>query len=222
MTRRERLRIQTTGEITGIALRQMADEGPGAISLRGIAREMGMTARAIYSYFATRDDLITALIRDVGQSLADALEAARDAASTPQDKLLAWGYALREWALANPQGFRLVYGDPVPGYQPPSDENPVEQAARRICGGLNHLVANACRPRDAEFAWTDFPAGYADRIKDVPGMSPDAAVLALRVWGRMHGLVTLEVFGHMGSVVSDPAAVYRAEMTDIVRSLAVE
>ncbi|CAM4189179.1 TetR/AcrR family transcriptional regulator [Kibdelosporangium persicum] len=222
-TRRERLRAQTTREITEIALRQMAADGPGAISLRGIAREMGMTARAIYSYFPTRDDLVTALIRDVGNSLADTLEAARDAATSPEEKLLAWGHALREWALANPQGFRLIYGDPVPGYQPPADENPIDQAARRICGGLNQLVANACRPTDTGFTWSDFPASYRDRLQpDIPDLSPAAMALALRVWGRMHGLVTLEVFGHLGSVSNDPAAVYRAEMLDIVRSLTVE
>jgi AcrR family transcriptional regulator len=180
---------------------------------------MGMTARAIYSYFPTRDDLITALVRNVGRSLADALETARDTATTPRDKLLAWGYALREWAAANPQGFRLVYGDPVPGYVPPSDENPIDQAARRICGGLNQLVAHARQPAGTAFTWTDFPDSYVDRVKDVPGLSPDTAALALRVWGRMHGLVTLEVFGHMGSVVHDPAAVYRAELLDIVRLL---
>ncbi|RSM67414.1 TetR/AcrR family transcriptional regulator [Kibdelosporangium aridum] len=227
LTRRERLRAQTTQEITDIALRQMATEGPGAISLRGIAREMGMTARAIYSYFPTRDDLVSALIRKVGASLADALETACDDATTPSGKLLAWGHALREWALANPQGFRLIYGDPVPGYTPLADENPIEQAARRICGGLNRLVAHACPPSrpssDAEFAWTDFPETYLAKLKqDAPDLSPDVVALALRSWGRLHGLVTLEIFGHLGSLSNDPAAVYRAELLDIVRSLTVE
>lgn len=74
LSRRERLRAETSLEIETIALRQLAEEGPGAISLRGIAREMGMTPRAIYSYFPTRDDLITALISGIGASLAEALE----------------------------------------------------------------------------------------------------------------------------------------------------
>ena len=78
-SRRDRLRAQTAGEIKAIALRLMADGGPGAISLRAIAREMGMTAGAIYSYFATRDDLITTLIGDVYTALVEAAEAARDA-----------------------------------------------------------------------------------------------------------------------------------------------
>lgn len=206
----------------------MASEGPGAISLRGIAREMGMTPRAIYSYFATRDDLITALIRHISSSLADALERARDAvpAAHPENRLLAWGQALRVWAMANPQGFQLVYGDPIPGYQQP-EQGPVEEAALRICGGLNRLVAAACSPLPyspeaaAEADWSDFPAGYLATVRaEVPDLSPAVASRALRVWGRLHGLVTLEIHGHLRAVCNDPAVLYRAEMLDLVRSLA--
>ncbi|WP_230423554.1 TetR/AcrR family transcriptional regulator [Streptomyces radicis] len=116
MSRRERLRAETTREIKAIALRQLADAGPGAISLRGIAREMGMTARAIYSYFPTRDDLITELISGIAASLAEALESASNAVpeNDPGGRLLAWGGALREWALQHPESFRLFYGHPVP------------------------------------------------------------------------------------------------------------
>ncbi|GAA4534488.1 TetR/AcrR family transcriptional regulator [Amycolatopsis samaneae] len=223
MSRRERLRVETTREITTIALRQMAADGPGAISLRGIAREMGMTARAIYSYFATRDDLITALIGETAASLADSLESARDAVpgADPRGRLIAWGTALREWAVANPEGFRLVYGDSIPGYQAPGG-SPVERAARRICGGLNRLVA-ACAGAGAgheEAGWAAFPAEYLAKIRDeVPDLSPRVAELALRVWGRMHGLVALEIHGHLRPVHGDPAALYRAEMTELAESL---
>ncbi|WHT23634.1 TetR/AcrR family transcriptional regulator [Crossiella sp. CA-258035] len=224
-TRRERLRAETIREITTIALAQMAEGGPGAISLRGIAREMGMTARAIYSYFPTRDDLVTALIGGLSESLAGALESARDAvpASEPGNRLLAWGEALRAWAVANPAGFRLVYGDPVPGYQPPPG-GPAEQAARRICAGLNQLVAEVGRPRAADQVdWSAFPPGYAAKVRaDVPEVSPAVVSLALRVWGRLHGLVTLEVFGHLGSVSADPAALYRADLLDLLDSVGAD
>ncbi|UNO44248.1 TetR/AcrR family transcriptional regulator [Streptomyces sp. MST-110588] len=256
MSRRERLRAEATREITAIALEQMAADGPGAISLRGIAREMGMTPRAIYGYFATRDELITALADDIASSLADTLEAARDAAAVtdPRRRLLAWGLALREWALANPEGFRLVYGDPVPGYQPPAGDGPAERAARRICGGLNRLVAevastagpgayapaagaeaDSVKAGEAEaeadgaeadeaeadgFGWSDFPEEYLAKVRaEVPDLSPAVVALALRAWGRMHGLVTLEIHGHLGAVTRDPAALYRAEMLDLIRSV---
>src|SRR2546428_11850071 len=106
--RRERLRAETTAEIKKVALELMASGGPDAITLRAIAREMGMTAGAIYGYFPTRDDLVTTLISDVYTSLVDKAEAARDALS-PGDaggRILAWGMAFREWSLANPEGFR--------------------------------------------------------------------------------------------------------------------
>ncbi|MFE0020742.1 TetR/AcrR family transcriptional regulator [Amycolatopsis sp. NPDC059021] len=224
VSRRERLRAETTREIATIALRQMAADGPGAISLRGIAREMGMTARAIYSYFATRDDLITALIGEMAASLADALEAARDVvpATDPAGRLVAWATALREWALANPEGFRLVYGDSIPGYQAPED-SPVERAALRICGGLNRLVAACADVRAARedgVGWPRFPEAYRAKIQgEVPGLSPEVAALALRVWGRMHGLVSLEIYGHLRPVYEDPAELYRAEMAELAESL---
>ncbi|MFB4319914.1 TetR/AcrR family transcriptional regulator [Actinomadura sp. 21ATH] len=225
MSRRERLRVETSREIKAIALRQMAEGGPGAISLRGIAREMGMTARAIYSYFPTRDDLITALISEIGASLADALESASNAVpnTDPGGRLTAWGQALREWALAHPECFRLFYGHPVPGYQPPED-GPVDQTARRVCRELTRLVATAWpharhhQPEDT--SWSDLHPDYVAKIQeDLPDVPPAAAALALRVWGRMHGLVTLEIDGHIHPVAGNPAALHRAEMLDLVRSL---
>ncbi|SEG99730.1 transcriptional regulator, TetR family [Nonomuraea solani] len=225
MSRRERLRVETSREIKAIALRQMAQGGPGAISLRGIAREMGMTARAIYSYFPTRDDLITALISEIAASLADTLESASNAVpnTDPGGRLMAWGQALREWALAHPESFRLFYGHPVPGYQPP-ENGPVDQTARRVCRELTRLVATAWpharhnQPDDT--SWSDLHPDYVAKIQaDLPDVPPAAAALALRVWGRMHGLVALEIDGHIHPVAGNPAALHRAEMLDLVRSL---
>lgn len=225
MSRRERLRAEASHEIKDIALRQMAGGGPGAISLRGIAREMGMTPRAIYSYFPTRDDLITALISEIAVSIAEATETASNAVpdTDPGGRLMAWGQALREWALAHPEGFRLFYGHPIPGYQPPED-GPVDRTARRVCRDLTRLVATAWpharhhQPEDT--SWSDLHPDYVAKIQaDLPDVPPAAAALALRVWGRMHGLVALEIDGHIHPVAGNPAALHRAEMLDLVRSL---
>lgn len=228
MSRRERLRLNTTREIKDIALRQLAEGGPGAISLRGIAREMGMTARAIYSYFPTRDDLITALISGIATSLAEAVESASNAVpeTDPGGKLVAWGQALREWALAHPESFRLFYGHPVPGYQPPED-GPVNQTARRVCRELTRLVAatwpHARHHQPENTTWSDLDPDYVAKIQtDLPNVPPAAAALALRVWGRMHGLVALEIDGHIQPVASNPGALHHAEMLDLVRSLGLD
>jgi AcrR family transcriptional regulator len=225
-SRRERLRAETSQEIKAIALRLMAESGPDAISLRAIAREMGMTAGAIYGYYPTRDDLITTLISDVYTSLVDAVEAARD--SRPADdvggRLMAWGEAFREWAVANPQGFRLIYGDPVSGYQAP-DGGPAPEAAYRACAGITALVAAAwphakSTQARGDHKWSDFDTSLvADARACFPDLPPSAVALALRVWGRMHGLVALEIYGHLRTQTQEPAKLYRAEMTDLITSL---
>ncbi|MEV8389013.1 MULTISPECIES: TetR/AcrR family transcriptional regulator [unclassified Streptomyces] len=228
MSRRERLRLETSQEIQAIALRQLAEGGPGAISLRGIARDMGMTARAIYSYFPTRDDLITALITEIAASLAEAVETASNAVpdTDPGGRLLAWGQALREWAVAHPESFRLFYGHPIPGYEPPED-GPVQQTARRVCRELTRLVAvawpHARHHQPEDTSWSDLHPDYVAKIQaDLPDVPPAAAALALRVWGRMHGLVALEIDGHIHPVAGNPAALHHAEMLDLVRSLGLD
>ncbi|WP_308165983.1 MULTISPECIES: TetR/AcrR family transcriptional regulator [Actinomadura] len=226
-SRRDRLRAQASSEIKAIALKLMAEGGPDAISLRAIAREMGMTAGAIYSYFATRDDLVTTLISDVYTSLVETAEAARDAvpAGDPGGRILAWAQAVREWALANPEGFRLIYGDPVSGYQAPA-EGPAHEAEQRACTGLTGLVAAAwpqAEPlhRDLRrYSWDDFDSGLVANVKvKFPGLPPAAVALSLRVWGRMHGLMALEIYGHLRGLTHESAAIYRDEIIDLIRSL---
>jgi AcrR family transcriptional regulator len=227
VSRRARLRADTSAEIKAVATRLLADGGPDAISLRAIAREMGMTAGAIYSYFATRDDLITALIGDVYTSVVDGAEAARDAVQDddPGGRILAWAQAIRDWAVADPEGFRLIYGDPVPGYRPPED-GPGKEAELRACTGLVGLVAAAWPAAEAqqridrEYAWTDFdPALVAHVREDFPDLPPAGVALTLRVWGRIHGLLSLEIYGHLRPLVHTPASVYHDELRDLVHSL---
>ncbi|WP_318206534.1 MULTISPECIES: TetR/AcrR family transcriptional regulator [unclassified Streptomyces] len=226
--RRERLRAETTAEIKDTALRLMASGGPDAITLRAIAREMGMTANAIYGYFATRDDLVTTLIDDVYSALADAVDAAwaHAPAEGPAAQILAWARAFRTWALANPEGFRLVYGDPVPGYRAP-EEGPAPDAARRVCTGLAGLAAAAwpyAEPlyRDSAFTWDDFDAGLLDKVRPAfPGLPPAGVALALRLWGHLHGLVALEVYGHLGRQTTSPDKLFQEELNRLVTTLGV-
>jgi AcrR family transcriptional regulator len=226
-SRRERLRAETTEEITATALALLAEGGPDAVTLRAIAREMGMTAGAIYGYFPTRDDLINRLITDVYTSLVDAVEAARDA-RPPDDaggRIVAWGQALREWSVANPAGFRLVYGDAVPGYRP-REGGVAAEPAHRACMGLTQLVASVwpqAAPRQPAAEWSDFAPGLVTEVRrEFPDLPPAAVGLALRMWGRMHGLVALEVYGHLRGQTTDPAKLYEAELRDLVRSLGAQ
>ncbi|MFI8520232.1 TetR/AcrR family transcriptional regulator [Streptomyces sp. NPDC085481] len=226
--RRERLRAETTAEIKTTALRLMATGGPDAITLRAIAREMGMTANAIYGYFATRDDLVSTLIDDVYSALADAVDAAWANAPTgdPAARILAWARAFRGWALANPEGFRLVYGDPVPGYRAP-EGGPAPDAARRVCTGLTALAAAAwpyAEPlyRGSAFDWSDFDAGLLDKVRPAfPELPPAAVALALRIWGHLHGMVALEVYGHLARQTSSPDKLFQEELAQLTRTLGI-
>ncbi|WP_406636347.1 TetR/AcrR family transcriptional regulator [Amycolatopsis sp. WGS_07] len=227
-SRRERLRAEASQEIKAIALRLMAEGGPSAISLRAIAREMGMTAGALYGYYATRDDLVNALIAEIYSALADKEEAARDAVpeDDPAGRVLAVGEAFRDWAVGRPEEFQLIYGDPLPGYQAP-EGGAAADAEHRACAVLTGLVADAWpqaskRLSDDGYEWPDFDPGFAAVIrKGFPGLPPAAVALAMRVWGRMHGLVALEVYGHLRPQVLDPARLYRAELLDLTKTLGI-
>jgi AcrR family transcriptional regulator len=221
--RRARLRAATIAEIKAAALAQMDTSGADTISLRGIARDMGMTPRAIYTYYDTRDALISDLIADVYNQVADMLETvlAGAAEQQPAAQVLAVATAYRDWAVANPDQFQLIYGNPVPGYRRPPD-SPAVAAEHRACTVLLTLVRAAWpTPQAAEpHDWNEFKPGFAAAVRaSFPALPPAAAALALRLWGRMHGLVALEAYGHLDSQVTDPAQLYHQEMLDLARSL---
>lgn len=224
MSRRERLRAEAAQEIKTIALRLMAEGGPAAISLRAIAREMGMTAGALYGYYATRDDLVTELIAEVYTGLAEYEEGARDAVPKEDTagRLLAVGTAFRLWAIGHPEEFQLIYGDAVPGYRKP-EGGAATAAEQRACAVLTGIVADAwphVTVSDDDYAWSDFVPGFADVIRaSFPDLPPAAVALAMRVWGRLHGLVALEVYGHLRPQINDPAKLYRAELLDLATTL---
>jgi AcrR family transcriptional regulator len=226
--RRERLRAETTAEIKQVALALMASGGPDAITLRAIAREMGMTANAIYGYFATRDELVTALIHDVYTALADAVDTAWESTSgeDPGTRIRRWAHAFRSWVLANPQGFRLIYGDPVPGYRAP-EGGAAPDAAHRVCTGLAGLAASAWPhvghlDAGSGFQWSDFDPGLLDKVRAAfPDLPPAGVALALRIWGHLHGLVSLEVYGHLRTQTLSPDKLFHEELTQLLRALAI-
>src|SRR6516165_5550969 len=129
-TARERVRAELIREITEIARRQLATDGAAGLHLRAVAREMGMVSSAIYRYFPSRDDLLTTLIIDGYNAIGAAVEKA-EAAWLSEDyagRWLAACRAVRNWALAHPHEYALVYGSPVPGYQAP--EHTIGPASR--------------------------------------------------------------------------------------------
>lgn len=118
---RARARIEITAAIKDEARTQLAAEGAARLSLRAVARELGMVSSALYRYFPSRDDLLTALIVDAYDAIGAAAEQAAAEAGTdrPLDRWTAVCRAVRTWAVAHPHEYALIYGSPVPGYTAP-------------------------------------------------------------------------------------------------------
>ena len=142
---RDRRRAETIREIKDAALHQLAEGGTGALSLRGVARSVGMTVQSLYHYFDSRDALLTALVSDAHHRLADAVQAAAEETRgrPPLRRRMAATAAYREWALANRPAFLLIYGTPVPGYAPPPDSD-AGPAALRLAAPFLDVVNRRC------------------------------------------------------------------------------
>ena len=150
---RERARAEITAEILAAARRQLATEGAPGLSLRAVAREVGMVSSAVYRYVASRDDLLTMLIIESYESLGAAVEAAsaRARRRAPAHRFLAAARAVRSWAIEHPHEYALLYGSPVPGYAAP--ETTIGPASRTTLA-LVGIVADAARDDRLELAGT--------------------------------------------------------------------
>jgi AcrR family transcriptional regulator len=213
-TARERVRAELTREITETARRQLATEGAAALSLRAVAREMGMVSSAVYRYFPSRDDLLTALIVHGYNAIGAAAEQA-DGVCRRDDhpgRWLAACRAVRDWALVHPHEYSLVYGSPVPGYQAP--EQTIGPASR-VAAVLGKIISDAqasgvldppalCPPPPDSFA----PDAARLRESVLPEVPDEVAARALTTWASVFGLVSFELFGQFENVVTDRGAYF--------------
>ena len=223
-TRQATRRTATRQEILDTARAQMAAQGAAALSLRAIARQMQLTAPALYRYFADRDALVTALIIDAFNALADSLAAARDARPETSlgQRLLAMALAYRDWARAHPQDYLLIFGTPIPGYAAPAEATGL--AAKRCFDVLAEALLPAGGPR-ARLArdYAAAPSGIQAQVaawRTNYGYAVGGAGLwfALTAWTRMHGLVSLELVGQLEPFFGDAGALYRWEMIRLIEA----
>ncbi|MFE4867366.1 TetR/AcrR family transcriptional regulator [Streptomyces sp. NPDC056682] len=201
-TPRERYRAQVREEIKKHAWEQIATAGASAISLNAIAKQIGVSGPALYRYFAGRDELITELIRDAYRSLADTFRT-RAAAGTD---LAGLAYALRQWALDDPQRYFLVFGTPVPGYRAPEDTT-------RIASEIMAVILDACaaeQPPATPLPLDTHLAGHRSWAGEHQA-PPSALSRALTFWTRLHGALSLELAGHFTGMGFDAAELYAAE-----------
>lgn len=226
-SRRERVRAAAYDEIRTVARRLLAAEGPPGVTLRAIAREMGMTAPALYRYHPSREDLLMDLCATFLHEVSDELEAARDLipAEQPGARMIAVSRAFRRWAHANPAEFALIFGSPLPGL-PSTMEGKLDERNREYPSSLAGvrfgsifvgIFADLWRrqpfdvPADEEIE----PALRTQLDLDLPGaeeLPRGARLLFLGAWTRLYGLVAIDVFGHLAWALTDTEPFFESEL----------
>lgn len=204
-------RAEMERDILRIGREHLVASGPGGLSLRAVARELGVVSSAVYRYVRSRDELLTLLVVDAYTELADAVDAAVDAAGDAHDRMVTAGAAMRAWALAEPARWALLYGTPVPGYEAPGEQT--TGPGTRV---MARVVAIAAEMTPAPVA--AIPAALRadfDRIRaefDTP-VDDAAVVRALSLWSVIVGAISSEVFGQYGrDTFSDADALFGLQL----------
>jgi AcrR family transcriptional regulator len=227
-TPRARARAAALEEIKRAARTQMAERGAAALSVRHVAREVGMCSSGVYRYFGSRDELLTALILDAYNDLGTEVETAESVVDRA-DLFERWwsaASAIRRWARAHPQEYGLVFGSPVPGYVAPQDtvvpaaRVPFVLAAILRDAHEVHLLADEL----TEAPQSDEPLRGIDPCFMTAGMPleglPEAVVAAgIRAWIELFGLISFELFGHLTGSVLDGDRFFRIACERMAREL---
>lgn len=243
--RRARMRRETTGQLRAAALEEVREHGAVDLSLRRVARRMGMSPAGLYRYVASREDLLTWLIADGFNDLADHLFAAlgtSDQLSVPDGgpavadiaddtadvaaRLRAVSKTYRAWSVAHPNQFGLLFGNPIPGYAAPVD-GATTAAMTRVGQALGSPLVEAWHQGRLRPVVQQIDDELAQRLAPMAGVAtvpvtPELALTLLLTWGRLHGQVSLEVFGHHAWLFPDGCqALFDADVEALLRDLHV-
>lgn len=239
-SRRDRVRAATIDEIKLTARKFLVAGGPEAVSLRAIAREMGMTAPAIYRYFGSHEELLKHVISDIYLELADDIrEAIKATGPSPggdmTQKVIAAAYEFRRWSLNHKREFALIFGSPLPGVNIKKDEITAE-GGDQFGNTFFTLILEVWRkhpfpvPADAEMAprLREQLERYRDGLSDLPppgrGANLPLGLLLtfLRCWARLYGIVSLEIFGHLGFALDDAEPMFEIMLSEAAPLLGLQ
>lgn len=235
-TARALARQTVTADILAAARTRLTEEGPAALSLRAVARDVGMVSSAVYRYFPSRDDLLTALLITDYDELGAAVEAAGTAAGpAPGARWVAMCRAIRDWSIAHPGDFALLFGSPVPGYAAPRETvvpatRTTLALVRVVADAVGSGASGASGASDSSVTSTPVVAGrpgsptaptaapgvagpaVADGVATLRSFGitlPDEVLVrTLMAWTTVFGTISFELFGHFVGSVSDPAAYF--------------
>jgi AcrR family transcriptional regulator len=212
MGKRQESREKIEAQIIELGRHHLVTEGAAGLSLRAIARDLGMVSSAVYRYVASRDDLLTLLLVDAYSELADAVDRAAAACGPWRDQLLAMAHAARAWAVDQPARWALLYGSPVPGYHAPRERTvgPGTRVVGALFGAIGSGIAagdiseskvSAAQPLSSDF----------DRVREEFEFAGDDSAVAkcFVLWAGLVGAISLEVFGQYGAdTLTEPGAVF--------------
>ncbi|MDG2111417.1 MAG: TetR/AcrR family transcriptional regulator [Actinomycetota bacterium] len=214
---RDRARAELTSEITTVARAHLAAGGASGLSLRAVARDLGMVSSALYRYFPSRDALLTALIVDAYNALADACEAAEQACARDDHlgRFRAVAHSARAWAVEHPHEYALLYGTPVHGYAAPDD---TIDPATRVTLLLTRILADVdlLGPATTVTAPIDDSLhGQLVTLLEVAGVEigHQRLLAGIAAWTNLFGMISFELFGHFKNVFDDADALF-AHQTD--------
>ncbi|AGZ48905.1 TetR/AcrR family transcriptional regulator [Mycobacterium kansasii] len=226
MGKRQEAREHIEAKIVELGRRHLVDHGAAGLSLRAIARDLGMVSSAVYRYVSSRDELLTLLLVDAYSDLADTVDRARAEAGLDSwsEDVIAIAHAVRRWAVAHPAQWALLYGSPVPGYHAPPERTVgvgtrvvrafFDAIAPAIATGDIILTNNvASQPMSSDF----------ERLRrefDFPGDDRVVAKCFL-LWAAVVGAISLEVFGQYGAdTLTEPGQVFDSQIRLLVDVLA--
>lgn len=199
---RERFREQVRDDVKGVALSQLAVGGPQSISLNAIAKELGVSGPALYRYYAKRDDLLNDIVIDAYHDLRDAMDRAVAATTDvpdPAERMRGLALAYRRWALEHPHRYELLFKPLFPGYD--AHGGPIAEASAMLIRPALGLLGD-------------------DGTRDRLDARPEDVDHVVRVWSRLHGIVSLEIGGTYAAMDVDADELFTTEMESITERLA--
>jgi AcrR family transcriptional regulator len=233
--RRDRVRAATTAEIKQTARRILVTEGPDAVSLRAIPREMGMTAPALYRYFGSHDELVKHVIADIFTELAHDIRAAIAAAGEQSGgdmaaKVLAACWEFRRWSLSHTREFGLIFATPLPGLHVQKDDITAEGGGQ-FGNTFFLLMVDLWRKHPFDVPGDDqIDPGLLEQLKRyreglgelAAGLPFGLLLVFLRCWVRLYGIVSLEVFGHLSFALDDGRPMFELMLSEMAPMVGLE
>jgi len=221
MAKRRDSRERIEAQIIDLGRRHLVEHGAAGLSLRAIARDLGMVSSAVYRYVSSRDELLTLLLIDAYSELAGVVDRAREAMPDVwSDDVLAIAHAARDWAITHPASWALLYGSPVPGYHAPAERT--VGPGTRVIGAFFDAIAAGIATGDIMLTNHTAPQPISsdfERIRHEFGFPGDDSVIAkcFAIWAGVVGAISLEVFGQYGAdTLSDVQTVFDTQVRLLV------